>query len=328
MQKQEQYSDLDRLTTGLIIIKLNQNELSAEFINLAAISFLNLDLANLNQHLNAAAPLRADLANLEVLFRLISQQDGSGDGRKKFDLRLAGQYFAVTLSKNANQYWLEFSVLSSQDLSQTTHELKRPLQNIKALTETLILGAKNEPELLDKYLCNINNEVDRLAKLVEDLLSISHLSSNNLIINKVTLPLKELIQELFTRVNTESKNIHLIDKVASDFTVQADKDLLKHLLENLIDNAVKYNVEGGSVTVSTLNRKGSKGFSITDTGLGINLEEQEKIFTPFFRSKSVQSIAGTGLGLSIVRNIADLHGWQIKVESGSGGTSFLVLTDS
>jgi two-component system phosphate regulon sensor histidine kinase PhoR len=208
-------------------------------------------------------------------------------------------------------------------MNQSTHELKRPIQNIKTLVETLIMGAKDDENKLNEYLLKLNSEADRLGALVSDMLSLSHVINGAVDLHKVKVNFHYLVEKSFERAieRASKKNIKLINEIDQKFEIEADHKLLEHLLTNFIDNAIKYNHDNGSVFL----RNTKTAFIVEDTGFGISDEDKAKVFEQFYRIKESAHIQGSGLGLSIVKGIADLHGWTIEIESELGkGTSFII----
>lgn len=242
---------------------------------------------------------------------------------KRIELQVQGQHFNCYITKLPESILFEFTPIIYQDMKQVTHELKRPIQNIKALVETLNIGAKNDPQMLDDYLVKMNYEADRLGNMVNDLLSLSHITNGLTEANIEEHDLYLIVQRLSdsAQQRANDKDINVQNKIPKDIKIKADLKLLEHLLGNLIDNAVKYNKQQGEVIV---NYTGSK-ILISDTGLGMGDEELSKIFDQFYRVQDHAHIKGTGLGLSIVKAIVDLHGWDIDVKSTKGlGTSFQI----
>ncbi len=323
---------MDPLTakTHTAIITLAQGQFS--YLNRAAQKLLGWDIVELNKNISALAGLSPTLINFAKLLKEIFAGKFDTDLKdskfKRFEISLEGQYFNLYLSKpNIDEHLLELTPIVYQDMKQTTHELKRPIQNIKTLTETLIIGAKNDPVKCDEYLTKLNFEADRLGTLVNDMLSLSHIVNGVIDLHKVSLPLKARVDKVFETLESRAKekNIHLENLVSNDFHIAADQKLLDHLLSNLVDNAIKYNKPDGKVLVSA----DLSHITIRDTGLGIAEEDQAKIFEQFYRIKDRVHIQGNGLGLNIVKGIIDLHGWQINVKSTLGeGSAFEISLSS
>jgi len=267
--------------------------------------------------------------NVSALQILGSEQDliltkvqGQVEAVSKEELLINRESYLLTSTKLCDKFLLELTPVRTKDLGKTTHELKRPLQNIKALTEALIMGAKNDPAKLDQYLGNIVTETDRMGALVNDLLKLAHLSSAGFALQKTQTKLLDVLTKTIGVLKSKAneKNISIDIDFETGAEIQADEDLLNHLLENLIDNAIKYNRDGGSVQVSYT----AGELTVTDTGIGIAAEDQKHIFEDFYRVPGTEQ-QSTGLGLAIVKRIADLHGWTLELSSElEQGSSFKI----
>ena len=212
-----------------------------------------------------------------------------------------------------------------ETVGEMSHELRRPITNIKTLTESLLLGAKNDPEITQKFLEQINGEIDRLTRLVNDLLNISKIKSGRVAQQKKKINLKEKATDaikLLQSIADKSKT-KLFNELPEGYTIFADNDQIDHVIQNLLENAIKYSPEGASVYVRPGPTEGS--FQIDDTGIGISLDEISKIFERFYRIDRTKAKGSSGLGLSIVKNVIDLHGGKIEVKSElEKGSSFII----
>ena len=213
-----------------------------------------------------------------------------------------------------------------ESVGETSHELRRPITNIKTLTESLLLGAKNEPEVAQRFLEQINSEVDRLTKLVNDLINLSKTRSHKASTARQKIKLKTKAEEAVKMLQSqaEKNKTKLINEVPDDYLIFADPDQIDHVIQNLIENAIKYSPEGSSVTVKPGPVQGS--FQVDDNGVGISESEISKIFNRFYRVNRQISKGSSGLGLSIVKNVVDIHGGRIEVKSTpQKGSSFIVF---
>lgn len=315
----------EKIHTAIALLK----DKKFEFLNPSAQKLFGWDLAELNKNILNLDRLSHGLVDFGKLLNEIligKYEEKLGPGKfQRFELSLEGQYYNLYLSKPSNnEYLLEFSPIVYQDMKQSTHELKRPIQNIKTLTETLIMGAKNDPIKCSEYLTKLNYEADRLGSLVNDMLSLSYILNGVVELKKIEINLKHLTEKIFESLNTKAgaQNIELINECTDSLIVFADQKLFEHLLSNLIDNAIKYNKTNGKVVVCT----SAKSISVKDTGLGISEEDQGKIFEQFYRIKDRIHIQGNGLGLNIVKGIVELHGWKIELKSSFGqGSEFVII---
>lgn len=215
-------------------------------------------------------------------------------------------------------------------LDSATHELRTPLANIKAYAETLVLSDQLEIAQQREFCNTINSEATRLARLIDDMLSISSMEVGGLSIDCRNTELDRLVRDVAANVrpSMESKkqnfNVVLGEKL-SEMSLDADK--FATVLVNLLGNASKYTPVGGSVTFRVRREDGYVLFEVEDTGVGIAEEELPRVFDRFFRSSDprVQNETGTGLGLAMTQELVRLHGGTISVRSKlNQGTCFIV----
>jgi two-component system phosphate regulon sensor histidine kinase PhoR len=216
-------------------------------------------------------------------------------------------------------------------VANVSHELRTPLSLIKGYVETLLEGAKDNPEISTKFLQTIDRNAERLRLLIEDLLTISELESGRVKLNQQPLQLRGLTEKVLSdfRSPAQAKNMTLIDEVP-DVGVSADAARLEQVLCNLIDNAIKYGRNQGRVVLrACLAGTEQVEISISDDGPGIPPEALERIFERFYRVDKARSReqGGTGLGLSIVKHIVQGHGGRVwaRSELGHGATFYFTL---
>lgn len=214
-------------------------------------------------------------------------------------------------------------------IGNVSHELKTPLFNIQGYVSTLLDGDYQNDELLVKYLERIDKNVNRLIAIVNDLESISKLESGELKLSIDKFDIIELIEESFDiheRMASE-KNIKLKfdKKYPKPLYVIADRDRILEVLNNIINNSIKYGKVNGTTTVSILDIDNKIIIEITDDGIGIEEQYLPRIFERFFRVDKSRSreLGGTGLGLAIVKHIIEAHQQTINVRSKLGvGSTF------
>ena len=222
----------------------------------------------------------------------------------------------VTKSRNAEQLRREFS-------ANVSHELKTPLQGIIGSAELLESGLA-KPEDQPRFVGHIRKEASRLVNLIEDIIRLSQLDEG------VELPAENvdmhvLAEEVKTLLlpSATQKNVS-ITVSGTGFTIIGVRRMLHEIIYNLCDNAIKYNVPGGSVTIYTENNR----LVVSDTGIGIPAEHQDRIFERFYRVDKSHSKAsgGTGLGLSIVKHAVAYHKAEIRLESTAGKGTTITVT--
>ena len=217
----------------------------------------------------------------------------------------------------------------SQFVSNASHELKTPLSTMKILMETLIYQEPMDPAMTKEFLKDCNAEIDRLNRIVSDLLTLASVDSGNAQFNRQELRLKDLILEQARRLSplARERGIELECSVKDSVEVSGDSFKLAQVIYNVIDNAIKYTPRGGSVRVD-LFRQGKKAvIRISDTGIGIPAEDLPHIFDRFYRVDKARSreTGGTGLGLSIVKQIVLMHDGDITASSVENeGTTFTI----
>lgn len=211
----------------------------------------------------------------------------------------------------------------SEWIAEVSHELRLPIANIKLLVETLLDGALEDPDVCRRMLKRAYAEVERLQILAKDLLSAEHVSQSRQEIRFDWVDFDSRARYAAESVATLAltRGVEIRINVSPDFTVYANQEQLDQVLLNLVENAVKFTPPGGLVTVASCDSPGT--FEVRDSGIGMPQSEIPKIFQRFYRIDRAQSKGSTGLGLSIVKNIADLHGARITVESEEGkGSTF------
>lgn len=220
-------------------------------------------------------------------------------------------------------------------VANVSHELRTPLSLIHGFTETLLDGAKDDPQTTTRFLQKIDNQSHRLLFLIEDLLTISKLESGKIALNIQAVNLHQTARKVLEDLASQaaSNQTALRNEIPADLTVEADGERLQQVFYNLIENAIKYGRQEGRVIISARLLPGKTEVSVTDNGPGIPAESCERIFERFYRVDRARSRAtgGTGLGLSIVKHIVQAHGGEVWVQSppNSGTTfSFTLPTNS
>ncbi|HZX46578.1 MAG TPA: HAMP domain-containing sensor histidine kinase [Clostridia bacterium] len=215
-------------------------------------------------------------------------------------------------------------------IGDVSHELRTPLASIKALVEALLMD--NAPgEQYREFLEDVIGEVDRLSMLISRLLTYTRLEEERL--NREYLPLSDIVADT-VRVMTPlaaSHNVILENKTSMNIKVPCDKNLVREMLVNVIDNSIKYRDKAKAVNkieITDFRAPGTYRLEISDNGIGIAGQDLPRIFEGFYRSEPSRSrdIEGYGMGLSIVKRIADLHGWDVSADSRPGRGTTIVLS--
>ncbi len=256
-----------------------------------------------------------------------------GIEKRKFDVHVAplqldkkngaiGVFYEITQIEHLEKVRQEF-------LSNISHELRTPLTSILAFVETLEDGAIDDEENNQRFLGVIRKNAQRMHHLIDDILELSTIESGSINLQLKQINLSAHIEEAFTNLSTKAseRRIKLVNRVPAEVLVFADVVRLEQMLTNLIDNAVKFNIEAGSVIVSHTETDTKDIIAVADTGEGISSEHLQRIFERFYRTDRARSreIGGTGLGLAIVKHLARLHGGEVSVASTlAKGTIFSV----
>ena len=218
-------------------------------------------------------------------------------------------------------------------IGNMTHELKTPISTIALSSEVLgDPGIVNEPERLKEYARIIRNENERLRIQVERVLQLSTLDKESLELKREMVDVHAItrsVAEHFQLPLLERRTELKLDLQAPNAMVYGDRVHLTNALTNLVDNALKYGVEGGRIELRTRNQNGDLSIAVEDDGIGIKKEDIKYIFERFYRvhTGNVHDVKGFGLGLHYVQHIAKAHGGRISAisEFGSGSTFTLLL---
>jgi two-component system phosphate regulon sensor histidine kinase PhoR len=218
-------------------------------------------------------------------------------------------------------------------VANVSHELKTPLAVIKSSVEALADGAADEPEARGMFLTQVTREADRLEALILDLLSLARIESGNLGLKPQAIPLSRAIEDCVERhqARAEAKTLTMVERppadVPGEILVWADPDALRQVMDNLVDNAIKYTPNGGRITVRWNAAADTVNFEVSDTGVGIPPEDLPRVFERFYRVDKARSrsVGGTGLGLAIVKHLVQAMKGQVRASSTVGkGTTFRV----
>lgn len=216
-------------------------------------------------------------------------------------------------------------------VANVSHELRTPLTAIKGYLETVLDETLQESATHRRFLEIANSHAERMGRLINDLLNLSDIETGRVILDPAPISLESFVHEVSAMFEKDAakKDVKLLNEVAPDLWVQADRDRLSQILVNLVDNAVKYTPKGGSV--SFLAAKTDDNYiriAVRDTGQGIPPNDLPRITERFYRVDKARSRVegGTGLGLAIVKHLVQLHGGTLHIESEYGkGTTIEFL---
>jgi signal transduction histidine kinase len=214
-------------------------------------------------------------------------------------------------------------------LKRTSHEVRQPLSAILAITETLLDGTIGEISSMQReFVQDIDNCGKHLMSLINDILDYAKAEAGMIKLMPETVVLPELIDQCITIVDPKASEseIAVTARVESDSSeIMADPLRLKQVLLNLLTNAVKFTEQGGLVKVHVRSEQGDVIISVCDTGRGIESEQLENLFDPYYQAAYGDQTIGTGLGLSITKQLVELHGGSISVESIVGSGSVFIV---
>lgn len=237
--------------------------------------------------------------------------------------------------------------IKSRFVSMVSHEFRNPLSTIFTSTELLLHhGNQLKEDKKNEYLCHIQNAVKHLSQILNDVLNIETAESATVHFNPEPLNIQAFCEELLAEFQVGTSSIHnIIFSIREEFDLSEtsthnsnsasvekktklpslDKKLLRHILTNLLANAIKYSPQGGTVCFDLFCLREEVVFRIQDEGIGIPQADRDNLFTSFHRARNVGNIPGTGLGLSIVKQYVDLHSGEINFVSKEGvGSTFIV----
>lgn len=224
-----------------------------------------------------------------------------------------------------------------QFVSNVSHELRTPLTSVRSYIEALSDGAWKDPELAPNFLAVVQDETERMIRMINDLLSLSRMDAGTSKLNFEYINLNELINYILNRFDmilnnpddSQPSKTYKIERIITDkdLWVDIDTDKFTQVVDNLMNNAIKYSPDGGTITVRLLETHNHVILTVSDQGLGIPRKDIAHVFDRFFRVDKARSRkqGGTGLGLAISKEVINLLGGQIWVDSVEGrGSNFYI----
>ena len=284
----------------------------------------------------AAAVLVVNMFVLRTITRPISELNegitrmSRGDLSARVNVRGKNEFAGLAQAFNSMSERLEqLDKSRNQFVSNASHELKTPLSTMKILIETLLYQDPIDPGMTKEFLTDVNKEIDRLNRIVSDLLTLVNIDSGAMKLNLTDLDISRLLQEQVKRLSplARENGVELECTAGASLIAPGDPLKLQQVIYNVIDNAIKYTPRGGEVHCSVTRSGRMAVIRIADTGEGIPAEDLPHIFDRFYRVDKARSreTGGTGLGLSIVKQIVLSHGGSITPESTLGqGTTFTI----
>ena len=330
-KKQEFETITENMNEGLVL--LNNERIIIDF-NRAASLILDLEEGIIGKKIS-------EVNGYEQFSDLIEDAQMKHHGSRKIRLKNKNYEFEVS-PVETDQEVLGFVLLFFDEsykeanenmrrefAGNVSHELKTPLQSISGYAELLRNDMVDKNDRNEVYE-RIYNETQRMIQLVNDVIKLSHLDEENLNIPKEKIDLCELSRQVVDSIRQEIRNNVTISFNGNEAMIYGNRELIETIVSNLCENAVRYNYDGGFVTVDVFSEKDKAILKVTDTGVGIEEKDFERIFERFYRVDKGRSkqVGGTGLGLSIVKHACILNNAEIKVESQlNKGSTFTVLFD-
>ena len=215
-------------------------------------------------------------------------------------------------------------------VANVSHELKTPITSIKGFAETLLDGAMEDTEALTQFLQIIYDESNRIKFLIDDLLTLSRLENDGFHMQVAETNLNSLVADIdpIIRHKAEEKQLQFSISMADGMEAVVDRERIKQVMFNLLDNAISYTPEGGRIHLDVKQTDDQLIICVSDTGIGIEESAMPRLFERFYRVDKARSrnTGGTGLGLAIVKHIVELHQGEIELESEVGkGSKFNVI---
>lgn len=269
---------------------------------------------------------------LKPFGRLQRLLNGVADGNLDLDIMVDSYKETAGISESVSQTFRKLKAVdqSRQEfVSNVSHELKTPLTSIRVLADSLMSMEEAPPELYQEFMVDISDEIDREGKIIDDLLTLVKMDRSSPDLNITQININALMEQILKRLRpiAKKRNIELIFESIRDVTADVDEVKLSLALNNLVENAVKYNREEGWVRVILDADHKFFYIKVIDNGIGIPEEFQEHVFERFYRVDKARSreTGGTGLGLAITRSIIIMHRGAIKLQSKEEeGTTFTV----
>lgn len=322
------YTLLNDLIVGVFIIDETGNVI---FINETLAQQLNINAQKINQPFTAVI---TDPQFIQIIYqthdaKLINKKIRTTDTKYLLDVTIrlfqdTGYIFGISYDMTRIS---ELEKLQNDLIGNVSHELKTPVTSLIGFTETLLDGAKDDPEVLKSFLEIMQKDAYRLQDLVQEIIESSKSTDTNDVITPINLTnlLEKIVDDY--RIIIQEKNIQLSINGPKDLTFNSKVELFTAICKNLIENAVHYTSSQGKINIRFYKEDNELILSVEDTGIGISQQEQERIFERFYRidKARARNSGGNGLGLAIVKDYSEILGGQVKIDSYPGlGSTFTV----
>jgi len=222
--------------------------------------------------------------------------------------------------------------LKIQFVANASHELRTPLTSIKGFAETLLNGAMEDERIREKFIQIIDSEADRLIRVTDSLLDLARAEAGKSTVEKQETSLKAIVDNTISSIypKIENRNLKLAMEIPDDLpSIKVNKDALTRILINLLDNAIKYTLDQGTVGIKAFALDKEVKIEVWDTGVGIPQADLARIFERFYRvdKARTRNLGGTGLGLAIVKHLVEAHDGRIGVSStlDKGSTFWFII---
>lgn len=273
------------------------------------------------------------LQNMNRKFRKLEEAAAEiSDGNLDYDLQISGSDYFSSFAQTFNNMRIalkEDKERESRFIMGISHDLKTPLTLIGGYAEALADDMNSSPEEKENYLSIIRRKLNDLEQKINTLIDYRSMQTGEWKTSLEEVALKDCLKETCSVLAEDSEflkiNFHCEINIPGDYVTRMDQGLFGRAIENITGNAFRYTPRGGSINLNSYMRNDMAVIELTDTGCGIDSSDIDKVLEPFYRATKSRREPGFGLGLSIVRSIADVHGWNLKIESEKNlGTKIII----